>query len=228
MHNSWCQRKLAPGMYFYCCHFDRSTLLLLVWRSTGVYACLLQFMDFALNALSLYLSAVYPCITQTSTLKYAMALHVCSCVSPSHTNTHSNKHRWCISKRIQPKTSVNSCCIYSESAIYRIPFSCMFKIKKNAKSMFPYRKTHTHMHNQRDTIESMHWASLRSNCMKKKRNNALKMVTHCITILCCFFLLSSMAGGFVLVHQCILANFFVVIFNFGYTIIYSSHWIVYY
>lgn len=110
VHNSWCQRKLASGMHFYCCHFDRSTLLLLVWRSTGVYACLLQFMDFALNALSFYCISVYHTDLDSEIYQDFTCMFMCLAQAiPIHTQT--KKHRWCISKRIQPKTSVNSCCI---------------------------------------------------------------------------------------------------------------------
>lgn len=71
--------------------------------------------------------------------------------------------------------------------------------------MFPYRK-HIHMHKPK--TQSSRCIERHSNRIvrEKKWNNALKMVTHCITILCYFF--SSMAGGFVLVHQYILAKKF--------------------
>lgn len=137
-------KEIGPGNALLLLSFRSiNSFALLVWRSTGVYACLHQFMDFALNALALCFVSVY---TQASTLKYTMTLPTCSCVGPSHTNTQTHINiDDASSKCIQPKTSVNSCCIYSEFTIYieyrfHVP---TFKIKMQSRC-FHTKNTYTH------------------------------------------------------------------------------------
>lgn len=103
--------------------------------------------------------------------------------------------------------------------IYRIPFSCKFKIKMLSRC-FHTENIYTHA---QPSTQSSHCIERHfDRIVRKKRNNALKMVTHCITILC-FFQFNGRWLHFRSSMQYWQKYFFFVIFNFGYTIIYSSH-----